>query len=81
MVDRWLALILPTIVGKEAEAYYQEAVLQPLGMNSTTFYPFANEELKPKLMKLRFGRGAEGVEGELFVYRLGLSRPRVKAEC
>jgi hypothetical protein len=32
-------------------------------MNSTTYYPFT-EEFKDKLMPLRFGRGAEGVEGE-----------------
>jgi hypothetical protein len=33
-------------------------------MNSTTYYPFT-EEFKDKLMPLRFGRGAEGVEGKL----------------
>jgi CubicO group peptidase (beta-lactamase class C family) len=60
---RWLALILPTIVGAGTEEFLQENVLKPLGMNSTTYYPFT-EEFKDKLMPLRFGRGAEGVEGE-----------------
>lgn len=61
-VQRWLALMLPTIVGKGTEEYLQEAVLKPLGMDSTTYYPFT-QEFKDKLMPLRFGRGAEGVEG------------------
>jgi len=61
---RWLALILPEIVGTGTEEYLQENVLKPLGMNSTTYYPFS-DEFKDKLMPLRFGRGAEGVEGEL----------------
>jgi CubicO group peptidase (beta-lactamase class C family) len=59
---RWLALILPEIVGTGTEEYLQENVLKPLGMNSTTYYPFT-EEFKDRLMPLRFGRGAEGVEG------------------
>lgn len=60
---RWLALILPEIVGMGTEEYLQQNVLKPLGMNSTTYYPFT-EEFKDKLMPLRFGRGAESVEGE-----------------
>ena len=54
--------MLPTIVGTGTEEYMQENVLKPLGMNSTTYYPFT-QEFKDKLMPIRFGRGAEGVEG------------------
>lgn len=55
-------MILPTIVGMGTEEYLQQHVLKPLGMDSTTYYPFT-PEFKDKLMPLRFGRGAEGVEG------------------
>jgi CubicO group peptidase (beta-lactamase class C family) len=68
---RWLALILPTIVGTGTEEFLQENVLKPLGMNSTTYYPFS-DEFKDRLMPLRFGRGAEGVEGGAF-YALSCS--------
>lgn len=54
--------MLPTIVGTGTEEYMQENVLKPLGMNSTTYYPFS-EEFKDRLMPIRFGRGAEGVQG------------------
>lgn len=55
--------MLPTIVGTGTEEYLQENVLKPLGMSSTTYYPFS-PGFKDKLMPLRFGRGAEGVEGQ-----------------
>lgn len=51
-------------MGTGTEEYLQEHVLKPLGMNSTTYYPFT-DEFMDRLMPLRFGRGAEGVEGGL----------------
>jgi CubicO group peptidase (beta-lactamase class C family) len=68
-------LILPTIVGTGTEEFLQENVLKPLGMNSTTYYPFT-EEFKDKLMPLRFGRGAEGVEGRSL--QIGLTSPLMR---
>ncbi|ORY30592.1 beta-lactamase/transpeptidase-like protein [Naematelia encephala] len=54
----WLALILPTIAGVSTEDYLQEYVCKPLGMKSTTYYPFS-EDFKDRLMPLRYGLNAE----------------------
>jgi CubicO group peptidase (beta-lactamase class C family) len=61
--------MLPTILGGQSvEDYLQENVLQPLGMNSTTYYPFG-ASFDDRLMPLRYARSTEtdprGREGRL----------------
>lgn len=55
---RWLGLILPTLVGKSTEEYLQDNVLRPLGMNSTTFYPFG-PDFDDRLLPLRYAQVSE----------------------
>ncbi len=48
-------MILPSIVGMSTEDYLQANVLMPLGMLSTTFYPFG-PDFDDRLMPLRYGQ-------------------------
>ncbi|KAI9634759.1 beta-lactamase/transpeptidase-like protein [Dioszegia hungarica] len=54
----WLALMFPTVVGEEYEAYLQREVCGPLGMKETTFYPFGNE-WEDRLLPVRWGDGTD----------------------
>lgn len=56
----WLGLLIPHITGIELETYFQERILGPLGMTSTTFYPLEN--FRERTMPLRFYASDHWVE-------------------
>jgi CubicO group peptidase (beta-lactamase class C family) len=51
--------MLPTILGGQStEDYLQENVLRPLGMSSTTYYPFG-PEFDDRLLPVRYAQSTQ----------------------
>lgn len=75
----WLGLLVQEASGKPLEIFLQENLFKPLGMNSTTFFPFADEEKKRRLMPLRWREERDDGSAEWQVLtdqQPGLTLPR-----
>ncbi|GAA6011697.1 hypothetical protein JCM10207_004214 [Rhodosporidiobolus poonsookiae] len=59
--SEWLGLVIQEATGKDLDDVFQAQIFTPLGMKSTTFYPFSPEK-KPHLMPLRWHNSPEDVK-------------------
>ncbi|GAA6006122.1 hypothetical protein JCM10207_000530 [Rhodosporidiobolus poonsookiae] len=51
--SEWLGLLIQEATGKDLDQVFREQIFDPLGMKSTTFYPFSDEQRK-HLFSLRW---------------------------
>merc|ERR1711939_415174 len=66
--------------GQDLDDYLRDNVCRPLGMSSTTFYPFSSEQ-SPDLMPLRWhSSSGEPDWAELTNQQDGLKLPRTREE-
>lgn len=75
----WLGLLVQKASGKPLEDFLQEHLFEPLGMANTTFFPFADEEKKGRLMPLRWREATDdgSAEWQVLTDQLpGLTLPR-----
>lgn len=54
-IHRWLGLLIARLTGGTLEDYFQANIFGPLGLPPlSTFYPHSTEELRKKVMPIRF---------------------------
>ncbi|GAA5856540.1 hypothetical protein JCM8547_005855 [Rhodosporidiobolus lusitaniae] len=58
--SEWLGLVIQEATGLDLDDYFKQNIFEPLGMSSTTFYPFSPEERK-HLIPLRWRNPDEKV--------------------
>lgn len=76
LLYRWLGVLIARLTGAPLEDYFQARIFAPLGIKTSTFYPYKTAELKAKVMPTRWFDEDKEEYQELVHQFPGLTLPR-----